>query len=206
VTSWLYGFVTGLGLIVAIGAQNAFVLRAGIGRRQVFAVAITPPRCDAALITVGGAGVGTALAASPTFAAAMALGGAAFLIVYGVSAIRSALRRTATDWGDAPGLTSARAAVAATLAVSLLNPHVYLDTVVLLGGIGGQLPGSERVAFALGAIGASLGWFFALAFGARALAPAFARPGVARALDLFVAAVLFTVAISLVRGVLAGVS
>ena len=204
--SWGFGFVTGLGLIVAIGAQNAFVLRAGIGRRQVLAVAATAAACDAALIAVGVAGIGSVLAASPTFSLLMGIGGAAFLIVYGVTALRSALRRTATDWGSAPGLGSARAAIMATLAVSLLNPHVYLDTVVLLGGIGGRLPAEARFAFAFGAMSASLTWFFALAFGARALAPAFARPGVGRGLDVFVAVVLFTVAFSLLRGVIDGVS
>ena len=195
---WAFGFVTSLGLIVAIGAQNAFVLRAGVAGRQVLAVAVTASACDAALIAIGVAGVGTALAASETLSRLTALGGAAFLIVYGGNALRDAFRRTARDWGEAQGLATVGAAVAATLAITLLNPHVYIDTVVLLGGIGGRLDPGARVAFALGAATASVIWFFSLAFGARALAPFFRRPRVARALDAFVAAVLFTVAAGLI--------
>lgn len=196
--TWAFGFVTSLGLIVAIGAQNAFVLRAGVARKQVFAVAVTAAICDAVLIAVGVAGVGTALARSETLSMVTALGGAAFLIVYGGMALRDAFRRTASDWGAAPGLATASAAVASTLAITLLNPHVYIDTVVLLGGIGGRLEPAARWAFALGASTASVLWFFSLAYCAKALAPAFRRPAVARGLDLFVAAVLFTVAAGLI--------
>lgn len=191
----LAGFVTGLGLIVAIGAQNVFVLRQGIARRNVFTVALTAALCDAVLITVGVAGVGSIVASTEWLAQLTGIGGALFLIGYGVLSLRSAFGRIAPAW-DAPDKEpkSARFAVGATLAVSLLNPHVYLDTVVLLGGIGGQLPLAGRVAFAVGAVGASVVWFFALAFGARTLAPWFRRHVVRRALDLFVAGVMFSVA------------
>lgn len=122
---------------------------------------------------------------------------AAFLLVYSSLALRDAFQRSATDWGDAAGFSSVGTAVVATLAITLLNPHVYLDTVVLLGGIGGRLEPPARSAFAMGAAAASLFWFFSLAFGAKALAPTFRRPRVARGLNLFVAAVLFTVAAGL---------
>lgn len=202
-TTLLYGFLTGFGLIVAIGAQNVFVLRQGIARRHVFAVAGTAAVCDVVLIVVGVAGVGSAVAASPLLARLAGIGGTLFLLVYGVLSLRSALRGTSVDLG-APtrAVSGGRAAVGAALAVSLLNPHVYLDTVVLLGGIGGQLAGAERLRFTLGAVSASLLWFFGLAYGAQRLAPLFRRPTAARALDLFVAVVMFSVAALLISELL----
>ena len=201
----LAGFVTGLGLIVAIGAQNVFVLRQGISRRNVFPVALTATLCDAVLISVGVAGVGTIIASVQWMALLAGIGGAVFLIGYGLVSLRSAVLEVSADW-DPPAteVRSARWAVGATLAISLLNPHVYLDTVVLLGGIGGQLPAEGRIAFTVGAVIASTAWFFSLAFGARTLAPWFRRPTVRRALDLFVAVVMFTVAGFLVLDLLAG--
>lgn len=199
----LAGFVTGLGLIVAIGAQNVFVLRQGIARRNVLAVALTAALCDAVLITVGVAGVGSAVASTEWLARATGAGGALFLVGYGLLSLRSAFGEEAREWdaGD-EGPRSVRWAVGATLAISLLNPHVYLDTVVLLGGIGGRLPPEGRTAFAVGAVTASAAWFFALAFGARTLAPWFRQPVVRRALDLFVAGVMFAVAGLLVADLL----
>lgn len=199
----LAGFVTGLGLIVAIGAQNVFVLRQGIARRNVLAVALTAALTDAVLITVGVAGVGSIVASTEWLARATGIGGALFLIGYGALSLRSALGTAAPSW-EAPDETptSARFAVGATLAVSLLNPHVYLDTVVLLGGIGGQLPLEGRAAFTVGAVTASIVWFFGLAFGARTAAPWFRRQMVRRGLDLFVAGVMFTVAGFLVADLL----
>ena len=198
-----YGFLTGLGLIVAIGAQNVFVLRRGVARRHVFAVASTAALCDAALIVLGVAGVGSFIASLPWLATTTALGGALFLVVYGLLALRNAVVGTAVALStpDA-GAGSALRAVGATLAVSLLNPHVYLDTVVLLGGVGGQLEAQERVGFAAGAVSASVLWFFSLAYGARTLAPLFRRRAATRLLDLFVALVMFSVAAFLVRELL----
>ena len=191
----LAGFMTGLGLIVAIGAQNVFVLRQGIARRNVLAVALTAIACDAVLITVGVGGVGTAVASTEWLARATGIGGALFLVVYGFMSLRSAFGNAAPEWDAIDAKPrSARLAVGATLAVSLLNPHVYLDTVVLLGGIGGRLPLEGRAAFTVGAVAASTVWFLGLAYGARTLAPWFRRPVVRRALDLFVAAVMLTVA------------
>ncbi|HLR47397.1 MAG TPA: LysE/ArgO family amino acid transporter [Deinococcales bacterium] len=196
------GFVTGLGLIAAIGPQNVFIIRQGVARMHVFAVALTAALCDAVLITAGVAGLGAVVASTAWLATATALGGALFLLVYGVLSLRSAVRGGATPLatgGTAAG--SVRGAVLATLAISLLNPHVYLDTVVLLGGIGGRLEAAGRTAFTAGAVMASLMWFFGLAFGARALAPVFRRPAAQRLLDLFVAAVMFGVAFFLLRDV-----
>lgn len=197
------GFITGLGLIAAIGPQNVFIIRQGVARNHVFAVALTAVLCDAVLIWLGVAGLGSAVATISWLATATALGGAAFLLVYGFLALQSALRGSATTWsGVAEGSSgTARTAVLATLAISLLNPHVYLDTVVLLGGIGGQLDAAGRTAFTAGGISASVVWFFGLAFGARALAPVFRKPVTQRLLDAFVAAVMFGVAFFLLKGV-----
>lgn len=198
----LTGLVTGFGLIAAIGPQNVFVIRQGVARSNVFLVALTATLCDAALITVGVAGLGAAIAAIPWLATATAIGGALFLLVYGALALKNALR------GEVQVITTstenkqtARAAVLATLAISLLNPHVYLDTVVLLGGIGGQFDAAGRIAFTSGAVVASTTWFFGLAYGARALAPVFAKPIAQRILDLIVTIIMFTVAFFLLRGV-----
>jgi L-lysine exporter family protein LysE/ArgO len=203
VTAFVYGLLTGFGLIVAIGAQNVFVLRQGIARGQVLAVAATAALCDALLILTGVAGVGGAIANSALLATVTAAGGVAFLIVYGVLSLRSAFRGQAVRLDEPSGRAlSVRSAVGATLAISLLNPHVYLDTIVLLGGIGSQLEGPLRWRFAGGAVTASTLWFFGLAYGARALAPLFQRQATTRALDVFVAAVMFFVAAYLVRELL----
>ncbi|MEX2534001.1 MAG: LysE/ArgO family amino acid transporter [Trueperaceae bacterium] len=201
--SLVFGFVTGLGLIVAIGAQNVFVLRQGIARRNVLPVAATAALVDAVLISVGVAGVGSVVASAEWLARLAGIGGALFLVGYGLVALRSAFGKTAPEWhtGDLKP-RSARRAVGATLAISLFNPHVYLDTLVLLGGIGGQLEPGGRVAFTVGAVIASVVWFFSLAYGARTLTPWFPRPVVRRALDVFVAGVMFTVAGYLVLGLL----
>lgn len=199
------GFLTGLGLIAAIGPQNVFVLRQGAARRQVFAVALTMTVCDALLITAGVAGLGAAIASVSWLARAAALGGAAFLVVYGALALRSAIRGATPEPGTSTvGAQSAGAAVLAALAFSLLNPHVYLDTVILLGGIGGQLEPAARTAFTAGAVLASAVWFFGLAYGARALAPLLLRPLARRLLDVFVAAVMFGVAWFLLKDMISG--
>jgi L-lysine exporter family protein LysE/ArgO len=200
VSALIAGLLTGLGLIAAIGAQNVFVLRQGLAKRHAVAVAATATVCDAFLIIAGVAGVGGFVAGVASLARFAAIGGAAFLVVYGVLALRNAVRLEPVDWGVVPASGgSTRLAIGATLAVSLLNPHVYLDTVVLLGGIGGQFPAGERSAFALGAVTASAVWFFGLALGAGALAPLFGRPAARRGADLFVAVVMFSLATFLLR-------
>ncbi|HEX7002571.1 MAG TPA: LysE family transporter [Trueperaceae bacterium] len=184
-----------------MGAQNVFVLRQGLARRHALAVAITATLCDVALISSGVAGIGSLIAGTPWLAETAAVGGALFLIAYGILALRRALRPLPPEPSpESAALPTARAAVGATLAVSLLNPHVYLDTVVLLGGIGSQLPPGERGLFTLGAVLASTLWFFGLALGARALAPLFSRPLAIRLVDGFVALVMFGVAVALLAG------
>lgn len=195
------GFAVGGGLIIAIGAQNAHVIRAGLRRRHLFAVATICVFCDVALIAAGAGGVGSFVAATPWLAAVAAWGGAAFLIVYGVLAVRSLVNPPDFDWEGVDNAGGGLAgAVLATLSVSLLNPHVYLDTVVLLGGIAAQYETVPRFWFAGGAMLASVVWFYAIGFGAFAAAPMMRTRTAQRILDGLVALVMFGVAGMLVSG------
>ncbi|MDP2803008.1 MAG: LysE/ArgO family amino acid transporter [Phreatobacter sp.] len=197
------GFLLGLGLIVAIGAQNAFVLRQGLMRRHVLVVTTLCALSDALLILVGVAGLGALVARSPVLLTIATLGGAAFLLGYGALAARRALypaRLTAAPTEQA-GLGRI---VAATLAFTFLNPHVYLDTVVLVGSLSARYEGDVRVAFAGGAMTASFLWFYALGFGARLLAPVFARPAAWRILDGLIAVIMVAIAVSLLDAWRAG--
>lgn len=195
------GFVVGGGLIIAIGAQNAHVIRAGLRRRHLFVVASICVLCDVALIAAGAGGVGSFIAATPLLAAAAAWAGAAFLVAYGVLAIRSLVNPTDVDWeGVDSGRGGLTGAVLATLSVSLLNPHVYLDTVVLVGGIAAQYETVPRFWFAGGAMLASVVWFYAIGYGAFVAAPLMRTRTAQRILDGVVALVMFGVAGMLVKG------
>lgn len=195
------GFALGAGLIIAIGAQNAFVLRQGLRRERVFVVVAVCVVIDWALIALGALGFGSLIARFPLLTVCAAWGGAAYLGVHGAISLRAAFRSEslAADEDVRPPLTGS-AAILTTLAVSLLNPHVYLDTVVLIGSIAGQYPSALRGWFALGAGAASFVWFSALGFGARLLAPLFPRPVAWRVLDAVVAGVMWWIAGALVFG------
>lgn len=198
-TVFVKGFATSGALIVAIGAQNAFVLRQGIKREHVLAVVLVCALSDALLITLGVAGLGSLVQRSPTLLAIARYGGAAFLIGYGLLAARRALHtQTLTTRADAP--LSLLAAIGTCLAFTYLNPHCWLDTVVLLGSIASQQPEASRTAFAAGAISASFVWFFALGFGARALRGIFAQPLAWKLLDALIALVMWAIAASLLLG------
>ena len=210
--TFLTGFITGLGLIVAIGAQNAFVIRQGLLRRNVFAAASVCFLCDAVLIAIGIGGLGALIAESWWLTRFAAWGGAAFLIGFGLRSVWSAVRPDHKGCAEAEAEAksakggSRRAVIVTALAFSLLNPHVYLDTVVLLGGIGAQFPATGRLAFLAGAVTASFVWFYAIGFGAMAFSPLFRAPIATRLLDAFVAAVMIVIALLLVTGQLAGAS
>ncbi|MEO6593737.1 MAG: LysE/ArgO family amino acid transporter [Planctomycetota bacterium] len=197
--SMLSGFGFGISLIVAIGAQNAYVLRQGLRREHVFAVVAVCAVSDVILIAVGVAGLGKVLELAPWLIDAMRVGGAAFLIAYGVLAARRAWRSAAIDADAAGTPTSLRSAITTCVALTWLNPHVYLDTVVLLGSIAAT-HGATRWWFGLGAIGGSILWFTALGYGARLLRPLFARPASWRVLDAVIATVMIAIAINLLRG------
>lgn len=192
------GLGLGLSLIVAIGAQNSFVLRQGLRREHVGAVVAVCAVSDAALITAGVAGAGAVLSAAPAALGVVRVAGALFLLGYAALAVRRALRPGVLDpGGGAPARLGPT--VATTVALTWLNPHVYLDTVVLLGSVAAT-HGGARWWFAGGAVLASAAWFTALGLGARALRPLFARPVAWRVLDAAVAAVMTGLAIALLAG------
>lgn len=196
------GFLLGAGLIVAIGAQNAFVLRQGLKREHVFAVATVCWLSDALLITVGVAGMGGLVKASPTLLTVVTVAGIAFLGVYGAISLWRAFRpgRLEASASQGQGLG---ATLLTALALTFLNPHVYLDTVVLIGGLSARYQNAAAVAFAAGAATASVVWFYGLGFGARLLAPLLARPAAWRLLDLGIAIVMWGIALRLAIDVFA---
>ena len=202
---WTQGFALSLGLIVAIGAQNAFVLRQGLRREHVGSVVLFCAVADAVLIAAGVLGMAQALGESPRLARALALAGAVFLALYGWQALRRA--RHAQRLTAAAGCASLGrgAAVAQATAFTLLNPHVYLDTVLLVGSIGAQQPAALRGWFIAGASSASLFWFALLGFGARWLAPWFGRPRSWQALDGLIGVTMFMLSALLVRHALTGI-
>ncbi|WP_172292649.1 LysE/ArgO family amino acid transporter [Pseudoruegeria sp. HB172150] len=193
------GFLTGFSLILAIGAQNAFVLRQGLRRAHVFAVCLTCGLSDAVLIAAGVAGFAAAEAAVPGIAPLMRWGGVAFLLVYGALSFRRAAGPAEALAPAAAGEGSLAKALATCLALTWLNPHVYLDTVVLLGSLSAQYEGA-RLAFGLGATVASFCFFFGLGYGARLLTPVFARPSSWRALEVAVGLTMWAIAGKLVIG------
>jgi L-lysine exporter family protein LysE/ArgO len=197
----LEGFFLGAGLIVAIGAQNAFVLRQGLERRHVFAVATVCAVSDAVLIAAGVAGLGSLIQRAPWLLAAVTIGGAAFLVTYGLLSFRRAFRRESLRPATAGGAGLA-AAVTTALALTWLNPHVYLDTVVLIGALSARHPPAGAVAFGGGAALASVVWFYGLGYGARLAAPLFARPRAWQILDVLIALVMWAIAARLIAEVL----
>ena len=196
--AFLQGMGTGAGLIIAIGAQNAFVLAQGVKKQNNWLVAAICCLCDIVLIFLGAAGVGTLVAQHPLLRDLAGWGGAIFLFFYGLRALRSAVRGGVLEADAGPGEPTTRlAVVAATLAVTLLNPHVYLDTVVLLGGISGQFADHSRYLFALGASSASLLWFFSLSLCGALLAPVFKKPLAWRLLDGGVCLTMWVIAVQI---------
>ena len=198
-TTTLAGFSLGLSLILAIGAQNAFVLRQGLLGRHVGAVCLACALSDALLIAAGVAGFGWLVEAAPWVEPVFRWGGVAFLVAYGAMAFRSAWRGGGALRAAEGAGAGLRATVATGLALTWLNPHVYLDTVVLLGSVAAAQEGS-RWAFGAGAVTASFVFFFALGYGARLLRPVFARPGAWRALDVGVGLVMWAIALRLAAG------
>jgi len=201
---FINGLVLSFGLIVAIGAQNAFVLRQGLRREHVAPVVLFCAVADAVLITAGVLGMAQALGQRPGIARALALAGAVFLAAYGWQALRRARHPNRLQASDAGAGLPLAGALAQAAAFTLLNPHVYLDTVLLVGSIGAQQPPELRPWFVAGASSASLIWFGALGFGARWLAPWFARPRAWQILDDLIGVTMAVLALMLVRLALNG--
>ncbi len=196
--AYAFGFGLGASLIVAIGAQNAYVLKQGLAGRHVLLIVSICAAIDMTLIALGVAGMGALIQHSPLLLTGVKWFGAAFLSLYGLRAFVAAWRGAGhLDAGGVAG-GSVRTTVLTVLALSLLNPHVYLDTVVLLGSIGGRNGWPGSLYFAAGAMSASVAWFFVLGFGARLLRPVFERDISWRILDAVIDVVMGAIAASLV--------
>jgi L-lysine exporter family protein LysE/ArgO len=201
IPAFIQGFLLGGSLIIAIGAQNAFILRQGLLRQHVFILCLICAMSDALLIALGVAGLGTLISSSPILIKAVTIGGAIFLFSYAFIAFRRAMNPTSMH-ASREGSKSLKGAIAACLAFTFLNPHVYLDTVVLLGSLSAKYEGAARFAYAEGAMTASFVWFFSLGYGARLLEPVFAKPAAWRILDFVIALVMAGIGLSLLRSLL----
>jgi L-lysine exporter family protein LysE/ArgO len=197
------GFALAATLIIAIGAQNAFVLRQGLKREHVGLVVGFCAASDALLMIAGVLGAGRALAAAPQLTLLLAAAGAAFLAVYGLRALYRAWRPAVLLAAGADRASPWQAVLAQVAAFTLLNPHVYLDTVMLVGAVGAQQPAALRPAFLIGASSASAVWFIGLGYGARWLAPWFAKPAAWRWLDSMIGLTMLLLAALLARHALA---
>jgi len=195
-TTFIAGFSLGLSLIVAIGSQNAFVLKQGLRNQYVFWVCLICALSDSILISAGIAGFGFIVKQYPQIEVFARYGGALFLTVYGLLSIKAALTKNHTLDAEADRKDSLMQAILMCLAFTWLNPHVYLDTVVLLGSISTQYA-PEQWTFAAGALTASFTFFFALGYGAKALAPVFAKPIAWKVLDWIIGATMLLIAYSL---------
>lgn len=191
------GLGTGAGLIIAIGAQNAFVLSQGVRKNHILTIALICSLCDMLLISIGVSGIGTLVAKNEQLRQIATIGGAVFLFWYGCRSFLSAWKGGSMETEE-DSLKTLKGVIIATLAVTFLNPHIYLDTVVLMGSISSNFEGTGRYIFGAGAISASFIWFFSLSFGGRALAPLFEKPAAWRFLDTLIGLIMWAIALSLV--------
>ncbi|MCX6495971.1 MAG: LysE/ArgO family amino acid transporter [Rhodoluna sp.] len=194
-TAILPGFLTGLSLIVAIGAQNAFVLRQGLLRKHVLPIVLICAISDATLIILGVLGLGALISALPWLLEVIRWVGVAFLVWYGSTSLKRFMKNESLKAAEA-GSGNLKQTVLTTLALTFLNPHVYLDTVIFIGGIANQF-GDQKWMFVIGAVTASFIWFFGLGFGASKASVVMSRPTFWKILDVFIAAVMFSLAITL---------
>jgi len=190
------GFVLGASLIIAIGAQNAFILRQGILRQHVFILCMICAISDAILIVIGVAGIGAIIERSPNLLMIIRMAGATFLIWYAWVAIKRAMNPAGLDANVQAG-SGLKTAICTCLAFTFLNPHVYLDTVLLVGASAPH-EGNSKISYATGAVLASFVWFFALGYGARLLEPIFKKPKAWQVLDTLIAIVMLLIAFGLV--------
>ena len=193
----LKGLGFGTSLIVAIGSQNAFVLRQGLRREHVLWVALISSLGDVLLISLGTLGLGTVFSSNPVLIRFATWGGALFLLWYGFRSFRSAFKVQTLEPEGEHRPSNLKAVMLATLAFSLLNPHVYLDTVVLMGSVAAKESLEGRALFALGASIASILWFFGLAYGSTRLTPLFRTPRAWQILDALVGVMMWMIALSI---------
>lgn len=193
--AFLPGLFAGLSLIVAIGAQNAFVIRQGLTKKHVFTVVAICAISDAVLIALGVGGLGAAIAGLPWLLEGIRWFGVAYLTWFGIKSIRSALKSQTLDSSGAASETKAKV-IGTVLALTWLNPHVYLDTVILLGAIGNQFA-ADRWYFAIGAMTGSVLWFASIGYGAKAASKFMSRAIFWKILDSLIAAIMFAIAILL---------
>lgn len=197
----LQGFGLGASMIIPIGAQNAYVLNQGIKRNHHLTTATICSLLDVVFISLGIFGGGAILSQNEILLTTVTLGGIAFLIFYGLLSLKSAFALSKDPDSKLSTLERGkRAVVLGALAVTVLNPHLYLDTVVILGSIGGQFEGSDRVSFAIGTIMASFVWFYTLSIGAAKLGPTLSKPKVKKFIDIAVASMMFVIAFLLAKG------
>ncbi|PJC86264.1 amino acid transporter [Vibrio sp. HA2012] len=196
----LQGFGFGATMIIPIGAQNAYVLNQGIKRNHHLTTATICSVLDIFFISLGIFGGGAVLAHNETLLMSVTIGGILFLLYYGYMSLKSAFTAQDEETANTVIARGRRAVILGTLAVTVLNPHLYLDTIVILGSIGGQFEGNDRVAFAVGTIMASFVWFYSLSIGAAKLAPLLSQPKVKKGIDIGVGLVMFAIAASLARG------
>lgn len=192
--AFLPGFLAGLSLIVAIGAQNAFVIRQGLTRQRVFVVVAICALCDALLIALGIAGLGAIIQGLPWLLEIVRWFGVIYLSWFGIKSVRSAFKNEVMDASGAQ-TTSLAKVITSVLGFTLLNPHVYLDTVILLGSISNQF--ADKWAFGFGAMTASAVWFSSIGFGAKAASRFMSKPIFWRVLDSLIAVIMFSIALFL---------
>jgi L-lysine exporter family protein LysE/ArgO len=202
ISAFTTGFALSATLIIAIGAQNAFVLRQGLRREHVLVIVAFCALADLMLISAGVAGLARVLGDAPRLTLALTIGGAAFLLWYGAKALGRAFKSETLRAASGAQRVSLRAAVVQAAGFTFLNPHVYLDTVLLMGSIGARQPSDARLWFVGGAAVASGAWFTSLGFGARLLVPVFSRPRAWQVLDIFVGLTMLALAAGLVRQIL----
>ncbi len=191
----LTGFLAGLSLIVAIGAQNAFVLRQGLLKKHVLVIVLICAISDATLIILGVLGLGALISALPWLLEVIRWMGVAFLVWYGSTSLKRFMKNESLKAAEA-GSGALKQTVLTTLALTFLNPHVYLDTVIFIGGIANQF-GDQKWFFVIGAVTASFVWFFSLGFGASKASVVMSKPAFWKILDISIAAVMFSLAITL---------
>lgn len=199
--TFLKGFGIGSSLIIAIGAQNAFVLSQGVKKNHYILIPLICAVCDALLIFLGVSGMGALLSSSRSLSLVAGFGGAGFLFIYGISSFKSVFKGENLACDQKPAATL-KTAILTTLAVSLLNPHVYLDTVVLLGSVASRFEEPGNFVFGAGAILASFTWFFSLSLGGKLLSPLFARESSWKVLNTLVGITMWTIAASIIDDLL----